>query len=120
MTIRKTLGQRGEQAAVEYLKNQGYSIVETNWHCIYGEIDLIARRDATLVFVEVRTRQADTTEWAFESITPAKQKRLQNLAYVYLSAHHLQHIAWRVDLIAIAWRRNNDPIIEHVEDGLEW
>ncbi len=53
-------------------------------------------------------------------MTHAKQKRLQNLAYVYLSEHHLQHIAWRVDIIAIAWRRNEQPIIEHVENGLDW
>ncbi len=120
MITRKTLGQRGEQAAADYLKNQGYSMVETNWRCSHGEIDLIARRDATLVFVEVRTRQANNTEWAFESITPAKQKRLQTLAYAYLSEHHLQHIAWRVDIIAIAWRRSEPPIIEHVENGLDW
>lgn len=120
MTIRKTLGQIGEQTAADYLKSRGYSMIETNWRCPQGEIDLIARQDATLVFVEVRTRHADSTEWAFESITPAKQKRLQKLAHAYLSAHQLQHITWRVDLIAIAWRRNAQPIIEHVENGLDW
>ena len=120
MTTRKSLGQRGEQTAVDYLKNQGYSIVETNWRCQYGEIDVIARQNAMLIFVEVRTRHSDNTEWAFESITPAKQKRLQALAYAYLAAHDLQHIAWRVDLVAIAWQRNGQPIIEHVEDGLDW
>jgi putative endonuclease len=120
MTNRKALGQRGEQVALEFLIGKGYSLVETNWRCPHGEIDLIARRDATLVFVEVRTRWADSTEWAFESITPAKQKRLSKLAYAYLSAHRLQRIAWRVDLIAVAWRQNGLPIIEHVEDGLDW
>lgn len=120
MTTRKSLGQHGEQAAADYLKNRGYSIVETNWRCPHGEIDVIARQDSTLVFVEVRTRHSDNTERSFESITPTKQKRLQALAYAYLAAHDLQHIAWRVDLVAIAWTRNGQPIIEHVEDGLDW
>jgi len=120
MTTRKSLGQQGEQAAADYLKSRGYSVVEANWHCQHGEIDLVARQDATLVFVEVRTRQANNTEKAFESIGPTKRKRLQALAYAYLSAHQLQHIEWRIDLIAIAWQRNDAPIIEHVENGLDW
>lgn len=120
MNHRKSLGQYGEQAAIHFLVRKGYSLVESNWRCAHGEIDLIVRQDATLVFVEVRTRQADSTERAFESITPAKQKRLQALAYAYLSTHDLQNIAWRIDLIAIAWRRNAQPVIEHVENGLDW
>jgi putative endonuclease len=120
MTTRKTFGQRGEQTAADYLKSRGYSIVETNWRCPHGEIDVIARQDAMMIFVEVRTRRTDSTEQPFESITPAKQKRLQKLAYAYLSAHQLKHIAWRIDLIAIAWPRSGEPIIEHVENGLDW
>jgi putative endonuclease len=113
-------GQRGEQLAASYLKKQGYHIITTNWRCKLGEIDIVARQNETLVFVEVRTRHAPLPEAAFESIRSRKQERLVKAAHLYLSTHHLDDISWRVDVIAIAVPQKGDPLIEHVQDALEW
>ena len=113
-------GQRGEHLAAEYLKHQGYTILTTNWRCKYGEIDIIAREANTLVFVEVRTRHADTTEAAFESITPRKRGRMTASAQTYIALHNLDALDWRVDIIGIAIPRTGAPVIEHAEDALGW
>lgn len=117
---KRELGQRGELVAAAHLQRQGYTIITTNWRCAHGELDIVARKDDTLVFVEVRTRRALTTEEAFESVNPHKQNRLQRLAYTYLSENDLQDVLWRVDVIAVAFPYTGQPVIEHVENALEW
>src|SRR5689334_5480796 len=102
MTEKSALGQRGEQLAASYLQNNGYTIVITNWHCSRGELDIVARKDDMLVFVEVRTRHADSAESAFESIRPTKQNRVQKAAHLYLAEHNLSDVRWRIDIIAVA------------------
>ena len=116
---RRELGSYGEQLANTYLKRQGYDIIETNWRCPLGELDIITRKDDVLVFVEVRTRRA-AADTALESVVPLKQKRLQNLVYTYLSEHDLDDVQWRIDVIAVAVSPHEQPIIEHVENALEW
>lgn len=117
---KKQFGGQGEQIAQNYLREQGYTILTTNWHCRYGEIDIIAQQGATLVFVEVRTRHAANTESAFESVTPIKQKRMAAAAQAYLEVQQLNDPLWRVDIIAIALPRIGTPVIEHLQDGLAW
>jgi len=113
-------GQRGEQLAADYLKRQGYTIVTTNWRCKHGEIDIVAQKENTVVFVEVRTRHANNTEGAFESVTSRKQRRMTAAAQVYIANHNLDATTWRVDVIGIAIPRSGAPIIEHAEDALGW
>ncbi len=123
MTLRrstKPFGQRGEQLAVRHLQELGYELRETNWRCSFGEIDIIVQKDETLVFVEVRTRHADSTEPAFESITPRKRAKLLRLAEAYVDEHKLGDCLWRIDVIAIGIPRSGMPIIEHSEDALDW
>ena len=115
-----SLGQRGEQLAAEYLKRQDYTILATNWHCKNGEIDIVAQKADTLVFVEVRTRRSESTEGAFESITPRKRSRMMAAAQAYVAAHELDHADWRVDMIGIAIPKRGAPIIEYAEDVLGW
>jgi putative endonuclease len=117
---KKPFGQYGENLAVKHLQNNGYEIVGRNWHCRLGEIDIIARHGSTLVFVEVRSRHTASTEAAFESITPTKRRRMIALAHAYLTDHAADAESWRVDVIAIAVPRAGSPIIEHVEDALDW
>ncbi|MBI5669293.1 MAG: YraN family protein [Chloroflexi bacterium] len=113
-------GQRGEQLATHYLKQQGYTIIGTNWHCRFGEIDIIARQGDTLVFVEVRARHAALPEAAFASISKRKRARLLRAAHLYLADHQLENANWRVDVIAIAIPPSGRPMIEHVADALDW
>lgn len=117
-----TTGERGEQLATDYLKRQGYSILARNWRCKRGEIDIIAQSSTgDLAFVEVRTRHATNTERAFESISPPKQKRLIAATRLYLNTVITgPKPNWRIDVIAVALRRGMTPIIEHVEDALDW
>lgn len=117
---RKSLGQRGEQLAAAYLRKRGYHILDSNWRHSLGELDIVAREGETLVFVEVRTRHADSTERAFESITPYKRHRLITLAHAYLSVCKLETTNWRVDVIAIAIPRFGPPLLDHAEDALSW
>jgi putative endonuclease len=99
---RRRLGNFGEAAAAAYLTRHGYDVLERQWRCASGEIDLIARHEGCLVFVEVRTRSSAAYGSPEESITPTKQQRLIALAYVYLAAHNLDDTTpWRIDVIAI-------------------
>jgi putative endonuclease len=115
-----TTGQKGEAMAAAHLQQRGYQIVGVNWRCTRGEIDIIARTGETLVFVEVRTRHADSTAAAFESINERKQNRMQNAVHMYLSEHNLEDAAWRIDVIAVALPQYGKPLIEQVEDALDW
>lgn|SRR5690606_19167040 len=116
----KSLGQRGEQLALAHLHKQGYEILSTNWRCAHGELDIVARQNETIVFVEVRTRYTDSTDAAFESVNPRKQEKLAALAHLYLEAHDLEAASWRIDVIAVAIPRSGQPIVEQVENALDW
>ncbi|WP_366921651.1 YraN family protein [Metallumcola ferriviriculae] len=79
-------GKRGEDAAVLHLKKFGYQIVARNFRCRYGEIDIIARDGDTLVFVEVKSRTSARFGSPFESVDIRKQKKLRQLAVIYLQS----------------------------------
>lgn len=98
---RKTLGHHGEQAAAIYLIEEGYIILDHNWRCEHGEIDLIALSRHELVFVEVRTRASAQFGTPEDSLTQAKAERLMQTAQAYLESHPWDEINWRIDLIAI-------------------
>lgn len=108
---RRRLGNAGEAMAVQRLESAGLTIVDRNWRCAVGELDIIAHEtapdyatgeiDATwLVIVEVRTRRGDRFGTALQSLSPRKQAKLREVA-----AHYLQAISWqgpwRIDLVAI-------------------
>ena len=113
-------GRYGEQLVAAYLGNNGYQIIETNWRCTVGEIDIVAQKENILVFVEVRSRHAENTEPSFESINKRKQTKLSALANKYIDAHNLDTVIWRIDVIGVAIPRSGKAIIEHVEDALGW
>lgn len=118
---RRDTGNRGEDLAAEYLRGKGYAIVARNWRCRLGELDIVAEVDNVLVFVEVRTRRAATSETALESVTKRKVERLLKAVYTYLDeTPSAADKNWRVDIIAIALPRGSSPIVEHVEDALDW
>ncbi|WP_428267480.1 YraN family protein [Haliangium sp.] len=94
-------GQRGEDRAVEYLRAQGYHIVERNYRCRAGEIDIVARDGDALVFVEVRTRAGGERGSALETVTAAKQRRLARVAEAYLALRRPSMGACRFDVVGI-------------------
>ena len=100
LSAKQQQGQLGEQQGLAYLQQQGLALVEANFSCKAGEIDLIMRERDTLVFVEVRKRSGGHGGAAAESITPAKQRRIIRAAQLYLS-RFARMPACRIDVVAI-------------------
>ena len=94
-------GKRGEQIACKALEKKGYRILERNYHCRYGEIDLIARHRDYIVFVEVRSKTGHSFGSPEESITAAKKKKLIQTALDYISNHRDAPENWRIDFVAV-------------------
>ncbi len=107
---RRATGTRGEIVAAGYLRLNRYVVIDHNWRCRRGEIDIIARDGNTLVFVEVRSRRSNQLGSAEESVTPAKQRRLAELAETYLlfqeAAGQPWHGPWRIDVVALEVNAN--------------
>lgn len=113
------LGQFGEQAAADYLLGLGWQVLDRNWRCAGGELDIIAREGDEIVFVEVKARRGVPAEDAFARVDRRKQASLAQAAGQYLDAHGLSESAWRIDVIAVTLLRDQ-PTIEHVRDALTW
>ena len=98
---RRALGVAGEQRAAEWYLAHGYAVVDRNWRCREGELDLVVRRHAELVFVEVKTRRSDRFGVPAEAVTPTKQRRLRLLASRYLQETGRRAPSLRFDVVAI-------------------
>ena len=98
---RKKLGAWGETLAAQKLEAQGYAIVERNWRCARGEIDLVARAGDTVVFVEVKTRRGTRMGAPEAGLTPHKASKLLQLGELYIQQHKLDDVNWRIDLVAV-------------------
>lgn len=115
---RRGLGQYGEGLAARHLVAKGYEIVDRNWRCEAGEMDLVARTDDCLAFVEVRTRRGRAMGTPEESITTAKKARLITLSEAYVQEVDWQG-DWRIDVIAIELDpRGQVQRLEHYENAI--
>jgi len=109
-----TRGEAAEQLAAAFLEARGLRIVERNYRCRYGEIDLVAKSGGTLVFVEVRARASDAFGGAAASITAAKRRRLIATARHYM-ARHDANSACRFDVVLLSGSAQR---IEWITDAL--
>ncbi len=100
-TYRAALGARGEDIAAELLRARGYTIEGRNYHCRYGELDLICRHDSAIVFCEVKSRRSAAYGVPEEALTARKLTRLTLAAQTYLAEHDLEDADWRFDVVAI-------------------
>ncbi|MUK00808.1 YraN family protein [Vibrio cholerae] len=114
MQAKDQLGRRGEATAAEFLEKAGLRIVDRNWRCPAGEIDLVAVEGSTLVIVEVKTRSSDDFGQPLEAITAGKLERLYLLASKWARAHNLRFSGFRVDAVGILDDGAGPPRIEHV------
>jgi putative endonuclease len=114
MAAKDTLGRRGEQLAADYLVGTGMAIIERNWRCALGEIDVIARDGSETVFVEVKTRAGLGYGHPLESITAAKLARLRRLAAAWCEAHPGEGGGIRIDAVAVVAPRGGGVQIEHL------
>ena len=116
---RSETGKKGEKEAQAFLKKKGYRILETNYRCREGEIDIIARKKDTIVFVEVRTKTGTQFGSPGESITTSKKAKLRATALSYASSHKDMPETWRIDFIGIEMDVNGKPAsIEHIENAV--
>ena len=116
---RKALGSKGEDLAVQYLKKKGFKVIERNYHCSAGEIDLIAREGKTLIFVEIKTRSSSEFGLPQEAVDRFKQKKMIEVARAYLAEHHLnEEIPARFDVVAIHLT-STGPDIELIKDAFQ-
>ncbi len=113
-----TLGAFGEERAARFLRRKGYRIVERNYRCRQGEIDLIARDRECLVFVEVKLRKDDRFAEAREFVTAAKQRRILTAAQLWLAQHETD-LQPRFDVIEVyAPEGERGPVkITHIENA---
>jgi putative endonuclease len=115
---RQQLGDWGEKRAANYLQAHGYEIIERNWRCGAGEIDLVAREGEWLAFVEVRTRRGRGFGLPEESITSGKRARLIELAQTYIQAHPELDCDWRIDVVAVELRHMSRPRIHLIRNAV--
>lgn len=94
-------GRCGEDIAWEYLRKRGYKILERNYRCRYGEVDLIAKDGETIVFVEVKSRRSAAFGEPEASVGLAKQKRISTVALFYLEEKRLHDCEARFDVVSI-------------------
>ena len=116
---RKEVGSRGEKLAADYLKKRGYKIVQRNFRCREGEIDIIAQQGECLVFVEVRTKKGSSFGTPEESVTLCKREKLISLASAYLQACDNPPASWRIDVVAVELTPDNKVSrLEHIENAI--
>lgn len=108
------LGAYGEHLAARHLTAEGMVLLDRNWRCAAGEIDLVLREGRTLVVCEVKTRSSEAFGHPFEAVTPPKVRRLRRLAAAWLTEHDLRVPEVRIDLVAVLRPRAGAASIEHV------
>jgi putative endonuclease len=112
---RQELGAFGEQVAVEHLQSLGMWIVQRNWRCRYGEVDIIAADDGgAVVFVEVKTRTGDGFGGIEQAVTPRKVRRIRRLAGLWLAAQDTGWPTVRIDVIGVRVGRQRTPEVLHL------
>jgi putative endonuclease len=109
---RQALGRRGEDLAAAWYEARGYRVVDRNWRCREGELDLVVRADGLVVFCEVKTRTSDAFGTPAEAVTRAKQQRLRRLATIWLRERRARAPQLRFDVAAVMGRD-----VEVIEDA---
>lgn len=116
---RKELGERGEKAAQLFMIERGYEILETNWRCSYGEIDIIAREGDELIFCEVKTRKTTSAGIPEEAVTAQKRERYRKMARLYLARNEVPHATVRFDVIGIYALNETQALLRYVRHAFD-
>jgi putative endonuclease len=115
---RQIFGQEGERIAERYLSKKGYRLVERNYRCPVGEVDLIVLDRRVIVFVEVKTRRHERFGVPLESVHTRKQQKMIKAALWFLSDHKLHERDARFDVVGISFG-GQEPVVEHVENAFD-
>jgi putative endonuclease len=115
---KRELGKRGENAAVRYIQKRGYRILERNFTCTLGEMDIIALDGRALCFIEVKTVSGKTYGPPEVAVTVHKQRKLSQVALAYLNQKHLHDIEARFDVVAVTLSPGGESV-ELIKDAFE-
>jgi putative endonuclease len=115
---KKELGRKGEEVALRFLKKNGYRILERNYICKMGEMDIIAKEKDTLAFIEVKTRTSTEFGPPQLAVTPSKQRQLSKVALSYLNKKQLNDVKARFDVVAILLGQKGEEI-ELIKDAFD-
>lgn len=103
-------GKEGEDIAMSFLKKKGYRILETNFRCALGEIDIVARENGDFVFIEVKTRKSGELGYPEQAVGMKKQRKISQVALYYLQVKHLLDVNARFDVVAVTMSGSNQDI----------
>ena len=118
--FRLLLGDRGERAAVRYLKKQGFRIIAKRYRNSFGEVDIIAQDGKATVFVEVKTRTSTNDGQPFEAVDLRKQEKITRIALAWLKKHDRLEQPARFDVVSILWPdERGEPQIQHFRNAFE-
>ncbi len=109
----QAFGKRGEQAAAKYLRALGYEVIDMNWRCPAGEVDIVALDENAVVFVEVKTRSNLDKGFPEEAVTAQKRSRYERIAAYYLRDFDQTDIAVRFDVVALLVVAEGRALIKH-------
>jgi putative endonuclease len=112
---RRALGTAGEDAVAAWYRAAGYEVLDRNWRCRSGELDLVLARDGTVVFCEVKTRTSDAFGAPVEAVTRQKQRRLRTLAAQWLAGRGGGRRDLRFDVASVRLGRTGELVVEVVE-----
>ena len=118
MAAKDDRGRAGEERAARYLIEAGFALLDRNWRCRQGELDLVAVRGPDLVVVEVKTRRTEWFGHPFEAVDKRKRDRLWRLACAWIAAHpeQVRGRRLRLDVIGITGEDPDTAVLEHLED----
>jgi len=119
LNSRQRLGQSGEETVVRYLEKNGYIILTKNYRCKIGEIDIIARDGADLVFIEVKTRSSLGYGSPAAAVTTRKQRQITRAAQWYLAEQQLFDAPARFDVISVLCGEANLQQIDHIHNAFD-
>ncbi len=114
---RQALGLEGETRACHAVEARGYRVLERRYRTRHGEIDIVARHESAIVFVEVKARRGCTFGDPAASVTWQKQRRLVAMAADYLARHHLERAAVRFDVVSVEFRADGAPVVTVIPDA---
>ena len=112
---RKRLGVKGEDIACSYLERQGFEVLERNVRFSFGELDIVARDNKHLIFIEVKTRSSDKFGRPSLALTSKKQRTIRNLAQCYIRTHKkYSSLSPRIDVIELLFQSDGEMLINHI------
>ena len=115
MRAKDAVGAYGERVAVRWLEDEGYVVLDRNWRCRAGELDVVAIRRGVVVFVEVKCRRTGSFGVPSAAVTPAKAGRLRAAASAWLAARDLESAPVRFDVVSVLRPLSGPTEVEHVE-----